>query len=74
MSVKQMSNKGTSYSMFLDTNKQDIKSIAGIISELGAMADCLSCGRIARLKVDFLGDPGEKLQQFGVNSLRTFER
>ena len=50
-------------------DNQNRESVHRIVDQILRMGDCEKCGRIAVLKVNFLGDPPPDLAKEGVISL-----
>jgi hypothetical protein len=52
-------------------HNQTVKGVQAVVEQLLGMAGCPQCGRLAVLKVDFLGDPPPELGRQGVTGIET---
>jgi len=68
-----MSNRAKSVTVHLTTKDQKIESLHGVLARIGGLVDCVSCGRMAVLRVDLLGDPPPELGKLGVTSFQVHE-
>jgi hypothetical protein len=55
----------------LNPSHQNIEAVHHLIGNILGRAGCDKCGRLALLRVNFLGDPGPELGKQGVISLQT---
>ena len=62
---------GRSATATFNPQKQSLEAVHRVVGHILGLAGCGNCGRLALLKVDFLGDPGPDLSKDGVIS---FER
>ncbi|MBZ5632060.1 MAG: hypothetical protein LAO55_02935 [Acidobacteriia bacterium] len=62
---------GKSATATLSGQNQNIETVHHIVASILGRAGCDKCGRLALLRVEFLGDPGPDLQKQGVISLHT---
>ena len=62
-------SKGRSASVTINPHNQNLDSVHRLVGQILNMAGCSHCGRIAALKIDFLGDPPPELGKEGVISL-----
>ena len=60
--------KAQSVSLTFDPKDQNMDRIKTVIEKLGGLVDCEKCGRIAFLRVEFLGDPPPEFKRAGVIS------
>jgi hypothetical protein len=54
----------------LSPHNQNLDAVHRLIANILGRAGCDKCGRLALLRVDFLGDPGPDLTKQGVISLQ----
>ena len=59
---------GRSSSVTINPHNQNLETVHRIVGQILGMAGCGHCGRLAFLKVDFLGDPPPDLAKDGVIS------
>ncbi len=62
---------GKSATATLNPHNQNLEAVHHLIAGILGRAGCEKCGRLALLRVDFLGDPGPDLGKHGVISLHT---
>ena len=62
---------GKSATATLTGHNQNIEVVHQVVANILKRAGCDKCGRLALLRVDFLGDPGPELVKQGVVSLHT---
>jgi hypothetical protein len=55
----------------LNTQNQDAESLNKLLGSILKVAGCLSCGRVAILRVDLVGDPNPDFTKLGGISLVT---
>ena len=55
----------------LNPHGQSLDTVHKLVANILGRAGCAQCGRIALLKVDFVGDPGPDLAGLGAISLHT---
>lgn len=65
---KSLSSSGQSATASFGSAKQNAASIRRIVDRVLGMAGCPNCGRIARLKIDFLTNPPPEFGRDGVIS------
>jgi hypothetical protein len=69
---KQMSTAATkSATVTINPKGQTLDSVNRLVAQVLGRAGCDHCGRIAVLKVDFLGDPPDVMGRDGVISFQT---
>jgi hypothetical protein len=61
---------GKSATATLSPHNQNLDAVHRLIGNILGRAGCEKCGRLALLRVDFLGDPGPDLTKQGVISLQ----
>jgi hypothetical protein len=52
-------------------HNQNIDAVQSVVKQILGMAGCPQCGRLALLKIDFLGDPPDQLAKQGVTGIET---
>ncbi len=62
---------GKSAALTINPQNQSLELMQRLMGQILHMAGCDHCGRIAALKVDFLGDPPPDLAKTGVISIQT---
>jgi len=62
---------GKSATVTLNPQHQNIEVVHHLVANILGRAGCDKCGRLALLRVDFLGDPGPDLTKQGVISVHT---
>lgn len=62
---------GKSATVTLNPHNQNLEAIHHLVGSILGRAGCDKCGRLALLRVDFLGDPGPDLAKQGAVSLHT---
>jgi len=62
---------GKSATLTMNPHNQNLDMVQKLMAQVLGMAGCDHCGRIAYLKVDFLGDPPPDLARGGVISIQT---
>jgi hypothetical protein len=62
---------GKSATATINPHNQNLETVHRIVGGILGRAGCEMCGRLALLRVDFLGDPGPDLAKGGVISLHT---
>jgi hypothetical protein len=60
--------RARSATLTFDPKDQNMDAIKQVVEKLGGLVDCERCGRIAFLRVDFLGDPAPEFKKAGVIS------
>jgi hypothetical protein len=65
------SRGGKSATLTINPHNQNLETVHRLVAQVLGMAGCDHCGRLAVLKVDFLGDPPPELGKEGVISIQT---
>ena len=55
--MTQMSNSSKFASVSLNPREQSLESLHDLMAQIVGRGGCLGCGRVAYLRVDFVGDP-----------------
>jgi hypothetical protein len=63
--------RAKSATLTINPHNQNLESVHRLVAQVLGMAGCSHCGRIALLRVDFLGDPPPELSKEGVISVET---
>ena len=63
-----MPTPGKSVTLTINPHNQNLDSVHRLVAQVLGKAGCGTCGRIALLRVDFLGDPTPELAKEGVIS------
>ena len=66
-----VSHSGKSATVSINPHNQDLDSVNRIVAHILNLAGCGRCGRLALLRVEFLGDPPSALQRENVISVHT---
>lgn len=66
-----VSHSGKSATVSINPHNQNLESVNRIVAQILGMAGCSHCGRLALLRLDFLGDPPPDLGKENVISVQT---
>jgi hypothetical protein len=62
-------SRGKSATLTINPHNQNLDTVHRLVGHILGQAGCAQCGRIAVLKIDFLGDPPSELGKEGVISV-----